>query len=81
MPKICQNLKTKTFLVGPSVFPSIREPCEKVILRVSNGNLNLPTYLSVGRFVRLLVGHVCEKVTLRVSKGNYKLPLSLPTRQ
>ena len=37
------------WLVVPSfcwaVRPSVRELCERVTLRVSNGNFNLPTYL------------------------------------
>ena len=30
--------------VGPTVCSSVRDVCEKVTFRVSNGNLNLPTF-------------------------------------
>ena len=36
---------SRSLVVGWSVRPLVRHLCEKVTIRVSNGNLNLPTYL------------------------------------
>ena len=36
---------SRSLVVGSFVGPSVRHFCEKVTLRVSNGYLNLPTYL------------------------------------